>query len=232
MTAILVILTILALLGADAAVMALRRWRARERVRFAVRPMPDPRPPRGVFLDSRHGWVHVAADGLLRVGVDDFLAGAVGEIERVEAPAVGSRVLRGEPLIRLRARGRWLSVPSPAAGEVIEVNGLALADPPTVGHDPYGAGWVVVLSSPDPHEAIGPLRIGTAATGFLAGELRRLTEFLTAHGAPGPAPVLADGGVLCRGAVATLDDERWKAFEKEFLGASQGEVEPCLTERS
>ena len=217
MTAILVILTILAFIGVDAVVMALRRHRAAVPVAMQLTPMLEPRPPQGIFLDPRHAWVRITTDGTLRVGIDDFLSEALGEIEAVEAPPRGAQVKRGDPLLKLKVRGRSLVVSAPTAGEVVAVNDHAIEQPWTVSRDPYGVGWVVALWTRDHHEAIKPLRIGSAATAFLRQEMQRLADLLTPAGTLATVPLLADGGVPGKGALASVDDARRDAFQKEFL---------------
>ncbi|HVN76509.1 MAG TPA: hypothetical protein VMT19_09345 [Thermoanaerobaculaceae bacterium] len=220
MTAILVILTILAFIGVDAVVMALRRHRAAVPVAAQLTPMLEPKPPQGIFLDPRHAWVRITTDGTLRVGIDDFLSEAVGEIEAVEAPPRGAQVKRGDPLLKLKVRGRSLVVSAPTSGEVVGVNDHALSQPWTVTRDPYGVGWVVALWTRDHHEAIKPLRIGSAATAFLRQEMQRLADLLTPAGTLATVPLLADGGVPCKGALASVDNARWDTFQKEFLSPS------------
>jgi len=220
MTAILVILTILAFIGVDAIVMALRRHRAAVPVAMQLTPMLEPRPPQGIFLDPRHAWVRITTDGTLRVGIDDFLSEALGEVEAVEAPPRGAQVKRGDPLLKLKVRGRSLVVSAPTAGEVVAVNDHAIEQPWTVSRDPYGVGWVVALWTRDHHEAIKPLRIGSAATAFLRQEMQRLADFLTPAGTLATVPLLADGGVPGKGALASVDDACWDAFQKEFLAPS------------
>ncbi len=220
MTAILVILTILAFIGVDAVVMAFRRRRAGAPVTVALTPMLEPRPPQGIFLDPRHAWVRITTDGALRVGIDDFLSEAVGELEAVEAPPRGAQVKRGDPRLKLKVRGRSLVVSAPTSGEVVAVNDHAVAQPWTVTRDPYGVGWVVALWTRDHHEAIKPLRIGSAASAFLRQEMQRLADLLTPAGTPATVPLLADGGVPRKGALAAADDARWETFQKEFLSPS------------
>ena len=224
MTAILVILTILAFIGVDAVVMALRRHRVAVPMAMQLTPMLEPRPPQGIFLDPRHAWVRITTDGTLRVGIDDFLSEALGEVEAVEAPPRGAQVKRGDPLLKLKVRGRSLVVSAPAAGEVVAVNDHALAQPWTVTRDPYGVGWVVALWTRDHHEAIKPLRIGSAATAFLRQEMQRLADLLTPAGTLATVPLLADGGVPGKGVLASVDDARWDAFQKEFLTPSSLEA--------
>lgn len=222
MTAILVVLTVLVALGVDLVVMAVRRRRAPALVPSGLRPMLEPRPPQGVFLDPAHAWMRINTDGTLRIGIDDFLTEALGEVEGVMLPPRGAQVKRGEPLIRLQVKGRELVVPAPAAGEVMAQNAFVVNEPWTVARDPYGAGWIVALWTRDHHEAIRPLRIGAAAAAFLRQEVQRLADFLTGNG-PAAAPVLADGGVPGRGVVSALDDEKISAFQSEFLGSGRPE---------
>jgi glycine cleavage system H protein len=224
MTAVLVVLTILLFVGVDAIIMALRRRRAPVPGAQAVVAMLQPRPPQGIFLDPHHSWVRITADGTLRVGVDDFLTEAVGDIEGVETPARGAQVKRGDPLLKLRIKGKTLVVPAPISGEIVAVNDHVAAQPWTVNRDPYGVGWVVALWTRDHHDAIKPLRIGTAAAAFLRTELQRLADFLTPTGTPATVPLLADGGIPRRGVLATAGDEQWVAFQREFLSPSNGEA--------
>ncbi len=221
MTAILVILTIIAAVGVDLVLTKLRHRRAPEGIELAVEAMVQPRPPQGIFLDPAHSWVRITTDGALRVGIDDFLAEALGEPDAVEAPSRGTQVRRGDPLLRLRIKGRSLVVPAPTGGEVIAVNERVAATPWMVARDPYGVGWIVALWTRDHHEAIRPLRIGSAAGAFLRHELQRLADFLTPAGTPATVPLLADGGVPRKGVLATLDEERLAAFQREFLGGEE-----------
>ncbi len=223
MTALLVILTIVIAVGMDVAVMAYRRRRGTVPEAVAPRAMLEPKPPQGVFLDPAHSWVRITTEGTLRVGIDEFLVEALGEVDAVQVPSRGTRVRRGDPLITLRIGGRDLVVPAPANGEVMTKNDRVTASPYLVARDPYGVGWIVGLWTPDHQEAIRPLRIGAAAVGFLRAEMKRLVDFLNGLAAPQAATVLADGGLPMHGAVGSLDGEGWQAFQDEFLsGESKG----------
>jgi glycine cleavage system H protein len=224
MTAILVILTIMGFVAVDAIVMAFRRRRVGAPALASLAPMLEPRPPQGIFLDPQHSWVRITADGTLRVGIDDFLAEALGEVEAIEAPPRGAQVKRGDPLLKLQVKGRSLVIASPAPGEVVAVNTRTLDQPWTVTRDPYGVGWVVGLWTRDHNEAIKPLRIGSAATAFLRQEMQRLADFLTPAGTLATVPLLADGGVPRKGALAAVDTAHWDAFQREFLAPFGEEV--------
>jgi glycine cleavage system H protein len=217
MAALLVILTIVVAVAVDALVLARRRKR-QVVVPEPISAMREPWSPHGVFLDRAHTWLRIGADGSLRVGIDGLLADALGEVERVELPEKGTRVERGEPLLTVHVKGRTLTVPAPASGEVLGSNPNLRAHPSSMVRDPYGIGWAVSLWARDHQEAIRPLRIGSAATAFLRAELQRLVDFLTAgKAAPEALTVLADGGMPFKGIAARLEDTRWQEFQTEFV---------------
>ncbi|MGE5236228.1 MAG: glycine cleavage system protein H [Acidobacteriota bacterium] len=217
MVAILVILTIVVAVAVDALVVANRR-RAGATAPHPARGMAQPRPPQGVFLDASHSWARITSDGSLRVGVDEFLTEALGEVDRVGVPGRGTQVKRGEALLHLQVKGREIIVPSPASGEVMTVNSQVVEKPWLVARDPYGVGWAVALWTRDLQEAIRPLRIGASVAGFLRQEMMRLADFLSASSLRrAEAPLLADGGMPRHGAVMDLDDAGLAAFQDEFL---------------
>lgn len=220
MTGILVLLTIIAAVAVD--VMIVRRRQQVPAMAAARRnPMLVPQPPQGLFVAPGHSWARITTEGTLRVGIDDFLAEAAGDIEAVEVAARGTRVERGEPLLKLRVGGRVLAVAAPVSGEVVSINQKAVESPWMVTRDPYGVGWLASVWTRDHQEAIRPLRIGSGAVAYLREELDRFVDFLTRSASPATAPVLADGGLPFRGSLANLDDEQLHQFEREFLAADQ-----------
>ncbi len=219
MVALFVVLTIVVALAVDSYVLARQRRTAAVSAPAPLVAMKVPQPPQGIFLDAAHTWLRITSDGRLRVGIDDFLAEAVGQVEKVEVPAQGTTIERGSPLFTLFVKGRKLVVPSPASGTVMSANDKALRDPSAVVRDPYGAGWVASIWTRDHHAAISPLRIGAAATHFLREELHRLADFMVPTRVHATVPVMADGGLPGKGAAASLDDESWQAFAREFVNA-------------
>jgi len=216
MTAILVLLTIIVAVAVDVVRVQLRR---RAPVPQPVRPegMREPTVPHGLFLSPGHTWAHVGSDGTVRVGVDDFLAQVAGEVDGVRLPPPGKPVRAGEPLFWLVVGERELPVPAPMSGEVVSVNQVLEEKPYLLNRDPYGVGWSVSLWTPDLQEALKPLRVGSAALGFLRQELRRFLEFLTLAASPQGSPVLADGGLPVRGVLRLLDEPAWEEFQQAFL---------------
>lgn len=178
----------------------------------AMRP---PRPPFGSFIDTGHSWLRLMPNGTLRIGIDDFLAEALGSVDGVQLPTPGQTIERGAPLITLRLGDEQLVVRSPISGEVMQHNPTAQQSPKTITADPYGLGWLVALRTQDHKEAIKPLHVGNGAIGFLRRELARLGDYFVSRAAE--APLLADGGLPLRGAVGQLDKDGLESFTTTFL---------------
>lgn len=198
-------------------------WRLR-RPSPAPDAVPDrairrPTPPADLFLDGRHAWVRLSADGTLRIGIDELLGELLGKVDRVELSSVlGARVERGRPLLVLHQGGRTLTVPAPAEGEVAEINNLLADNPQVVVDDPYGLGWIAAIRPRDHKEALAPLHVGNGAAGLLRARLEQIVDFLVQRAAgTGASPLLADGGLPRWGALSRLDDASWPAFQERFL---------------
>lgn len=216
MVALLVILFILSLVAIDS--LLLSRQQGELAAQHALAPMRVPAPPADVFLDSGHTWLRIESDGTLRLGLDDFLTEAIGDVERVELPEPGTTVRRGSPLLTVVAGTRRLVVPSPAAGTVGRVNGAVAGRPHAVAAEPYGHGWLLSLQPEDLGPALAPLRVGPAAREFLTQQVEMLSDLLTPARAAS-IPVMADGAVPARGSATRLDDESWNAFQGSILPA-------------
>lgn len=220
MTAILVLFTIILAVAVDVALVKLRR-RAAAPAMGKPEPVREPSVPPAVFLAPTHVWAHLATDGTVRLGADDFLCQLAGEVEEVKAPAPGTKVHAGEPLFTLKVGGRELPVPAPFSGEVVATNPVVSEKPYLTGRDPYGVGWIVALWARDLHEALKSLRIGSQATAFLRREMERLHEFLARVSSPQTVTVLADGGLPPRGVLRALDDESFQAFCRSFVARKE-----------
>lgn len=205
-----------------------QRWRRRAAgvapVAAAPEPMRRPFVPSGVFVSGSHGWVAFDAGAAFRVGLDGFLVEALGQVDAIELPPVGLRVVYGDALLTLRIAGRRVAVAAPASGEIVEVNDLARSDPRQLLDDPYGCGWLVRLMPIDHKAALEPLYVGPGATAFLRRELRRLVDWVNLTTAPAGVPQLSDGGLPQRGVAARLGDDQLARFAAAFMPCGEGEA--------
>jgi len=90
------------------------------------------------------------ADGeQVRVGLSDFAQQRGGDVAFAEVRPAGTRLAAGEELATLETIKVNTVFASPLAGTVVEVNPAMIGAPENINQDPYGAGWLAVLSSAD-----------------------------------------------------------------------------------
>lgn len=96
-----------------------------------------------------HEWV-LATDDRMKVGITDYAQDALGDVVFVQLPALGDTVAAGDVLGEVESTKSVSEIYAPVAGTVSEVN-LVLEDTPELlNSDPYGQGWLVVITVDDP----------------------------------------------------------------------------------
>jgi glycine cleavage system H protein len=87
--------------------------------------------------------------GLVRVGLSDFVQQRSGDVAFAEIKPVGTQLTPGDDLATIETIKVNISLPSPVAGEIVEVNpGMATA-PESINQDPFGAGWLALVKATD-----------------------------------------------------------------------------------
>jgi glycine cleavage system H lipoate-binding protein len=224
MVALLVALTIVALIAAD---YFLLRPRRAANLNEEDIPLPGLEPlsaavtrlPAGVFLQPTFTWSRIRPDGDILVGVHPLLFGLVGAPYDVERLPGGERVEKGAPLIRIRKGDRRLTVRSPIAGRIAEVNQAVAGETDWARLEDDGGSWLYRIVPERVAGEVPTWFIGESAAEWTRHQYRRLREQLTAlASAPGLAATMADGGEIPAGILNRLDDADWTAFERTVLG--------------
>ena len=130
--------------------------------------------PGGFFVAPTHLWVRLDAEGHTRIGIDDVARKAVGTLERIQLPAVGTKVSRGDVIGRLHRGLETLELHAPVAGAVTEVNEALAHHPSLMVQSPYDRGWLCVITPADVSAELAHLRIGRAALAWYRDEAERL----------------------------------------------------------
>ena len=79
-------------------------------------------------------------------GVTDFLQRRGGDVTFVELPKKGSTVRRGEEISNFETIKAVLPIASPFYGIITEVNTILNEKPELINQDPYGEGWIALIS--------------------------------------------------------------------------------------
>ena len=229
MVALLVIFLVAAALAIDVGVRVWRRKHGidlvpqRPRVplpEWALMPFESIKAPAGLFYSPGHTWVRLAPDGMLELGLDDFLGRAVGPIDHVELRPEGTRIRAGEPFARVTQDKMSLWVNSPVSGTIRRSHRDVAGS--TVNEDPYGEGWLAQIEASDPGRELSILSIGDKVRRWLENEALRFGQFLAAQTQPAGAFTMQDGGVPVERRLAALGPEGAMEFERQFLSKPKG----------
>ena len=224
MAPIFVVLTILVLITLD--LLIARRRRRADVEEAAILAGPETvreegsaiSVPQGLFLSRGHAWAEVLADGSVRVGMDEVVAGALGVPGKVVLPSSGDHVLSGEPLLTVESGGKQLRVASPVSGTVESINGDLAGEPSLASEAPYSGGWACRIRPSWLGAEIRELRVAETASAWLKEEVNTYVDWLRSRAFALSPAAIQDGGTPMPGALGQLDQDAWSEFEKEFLG--------------
>lgn len=87
------------------------------------------------------------APGRVRVGLSDFVQQHGGDAAFLTVRPVGTALGTGDELAELETVKVNLSVHTPVAGTIVEINPALELTPELVNQDPYGEGWLAVIQA-------------------------------------------------------------------------------------
>jgi glycine cleavage system H protein len=121
--------------------------------------------PDDLRYTSDHEWARLE-DGKIRVGITDYAQDALGDVVFVQLPEPGAAVASGDAFGEVESTKSVSDVYAPVAGTVLEVNAELADAPQRLNEDPYGEGWLCVLTPADP-SAFGDLLDAEAYRGLI-----------------------------------------------------------------
>jgi CheY-like chemotaxis protein/glycine cleavage system H lipoate-binding protein len=139
--------------------------------------------PGGAFVYPGHTWARIDPDGQVWTGLDDFARKVLKSVERVELPAAGTKVKRGDPLFTLRKGAETVRFRSPLTGEVTRVNELLRSQPQLLLQSPYDRGWACLVRPSELGTELDGLRIGQPVVAWYQDEVLRMHRELDESGA-------------------------------------------------
>ena len=181
--------------------------------------------PEGFYYDKTHTWTFMEKDGLIRVGIDDFLQHVTGTITRIIMKEPGEIVRRGEKILTLTKFGKQLNLYSPVSGTIKARNAKLHENSSLVNTSPYAEGWVYLVEPKNWLREIQFMWMGEKYSEWLKDEFARLRNFfegtLKTHHANLEYIVLQDGGELRDNLLADLGPEVWEEFQRNFIDPSR-----------
>ena len=114
-----------------------------------------------------HEWARLE-DSRIRVGITDYAQDALGDVVFVQLPEPGATVEAGASFSEVESTKSVSDVYAPVAGDVVESNTQLSEHPERLNEDPYGEGWICVISPADP-AAYGTLLDAEAYRQLISG---------------------------------------------------------------
>ncbi len=100
--------------------------------------------PEDLHYTTSHEWVRVDGD-VGTIGITDYAQKELGEIVYLELPEVGHMFNADEEFGTVESVKAVSELFTPLAGEIVEVNKGAIAEPGIVNDDPFGDGWLLKM---------------------------------------------------------------------------------------
>ncbi len=119
--------------------------------------------PDDLMYSKDHEWVSVQGDAA-RVGITDYAQDALGDVVYVDLPRVGDQVEAGSSFSEVESTKSVSELYAPVSGTITEVNEDLADAPERINEDPYGEGWIIVVSMSSQVEIDALLNAATYGT--------------------------------------------------------------------
>ena len=91
----------------------------------------------------------LAEGNRVRIGLSDFQQQRSGDVAFAEIKPVGTQLAFDEEVAVIETIKVNISLGSPVAGRIVEVNPAMTDAPEGINQDPYGVGWMAVIEAAD-----------------------------------------------------------------------------------
>jgi len=102
----------------------------------------------GLYYSKDYMWVKIE-DGKAKIGITDYAQKQLREIVFAELPSAGDTLKAGDPFGTLESVKAVSDLIAPLSGTIDEVNEEVGSRPELLNEDPYGEGWLLILSPTD-----------------------------------------------------------------------------------
>jgi glycine cleavage system H lipoate-binding protein len=169
--------------------------------------------PTSSFLHRGHTWVALENAGRVRIGLDAFSQKVLGPADQIRLPDPGETIHTDKAALVLSRQGREAAVLAPLEGVIEAVNPQVRLRPSLAHEDPYGAGWLFVVSPNNLKVDLEKMLFGQCNLSWIEHESHRLLGMLeTAAGV-----TLPSGGALLDDVFGAYPQLGWERLVREFL---------------
>lgn len=177
--------------------------------------------PKGLYYDKTHTWAFMEKDGMVKMGIDDFLQHVTGPITRIQMRKAGEKIRKGDMVLTIIQNGKRLIVFAPVSGTIIENNKILAENSSVINSSPYSDGWVYRIEPTNWLREIQFLDMAEKYKTWLNNEFARLKDFLAVSIKVDKSEyenvVLQDGGILKDNILEEFGPEVWEDFQVHFM---------------
>lgn len=126
--------------------------------------------PKDLLYTRDHEWLR-RADDKATIGITDHAQKQLGDVVFLELPEVGRALKHGEVFGTVESVKAVSELYAPISGTVVEVNTELVSAPERINSEPYGVGWMLVVTLADNTE-IKDLMDAAAYEAYVASEAK------------------------------------------------------------
>jgi len=177
--------------------------------------------PLGLYFDKTHTWAYIEKNGLVKIGIDDFILHITGALNRVKMKNPGEIIQKGEPVLSIIRNGKQLTINSPVSGTIKSQNHRLTEDCSLINSSPFYEGWVYMIEPSNWLRETQFMFMGDKYKEWLKNEFSRLKDFLASIRLIDNKELLPimlqDGGELKDDLLADCEPELWEEFQIKFI---------------
>ncbi len=169
--------------------------------------------PTTSYLHRGHTWAALENTGRVRIGLDDFSQKVLGPADKMKLPGPGQEFHRDAAGLTLMRQGQKAAVLAPLDGIIEAVNPKVRHSPGLVHDDPYGEGWLFVVTPTNLKPDLEHLLFGQRNVSWIENESHRLLGLLESS----LGVTLPSGGTIIDDVYGHYPQLGWEQLVQEFL---------------
>jgi glycine cleavage system H lipoate-binding protein len=169
--------------------------------------------PTSSFLHRGHTWVALENAGRVRIGLDDFSQKLLGPADNLRLPDIGEEIHSDEVVLALSRGGKKAAVLAPVNGIIEAVNPKVRQKPSLAHEDPYGEGWLFVVTPSNLKPDLEKMLFGQCNVSWIENESNRLLGMLESAA----GVTLPSGGTIIDDVYGHYPQLGWERLVQEFL---------------
>ena len=169
--------------------------------------------PTSNFLHRGHTWVALETAGRVRIGLDDFSQKVFGPAANLKLPDPGEEIRADEVALTLSRQGKPAAVLAPLNGVIEAVNPRVRQTPRLLHDDPYGEGWLFVVTPTNLKSDLEKMLFGQCNVAWMEHESHRLLGMLESMA----GVTMPSGGMIIDDVFGAYPQLGWERLVREFL---------------